>query len=143
MAIRTMYPSLFPFPAMEPPLVFAIIPAMRRWLLTCLLVFLPFQFSWAVVASYCQHETTPAQTQHFGHHDHAHTPHPADLPDEHSLPGTDKDCTACLAGSAVALTGVLALEQGVPLPIAPAARMLFPASLFVDLPERPDWSRLA
>lgn len=117
---------------------------MRRWLLTCLLVFLPFQFTWAAVASYCQHETgAPAQTQHFGHHDHAHTPHPTDLPDERSLPGADNDCAACLAGSAVALTGVLALAPDAAPPVAPSARTLLPASPFVGLPERPNWPRLA
>nr|ART41037.1 L611 [uncultured bacterium] len=44
---------------------------MRRWLSILLLVFLPFQFSWAAVAGYCQHETGAA-AQHFGHHDHQH-----------------------------------------------------------------------
>ena len=42
---------------------------MRRWLSILLLVFLPFQFSWAAVAGYCQHEADAA-SQHFGHHEH-------------------------------------------------------------------------
>ena len=32
-----------------------------------LLIVLPLQISWAVAATYCQHET--GSTQHFGHHD--------------------------------------------------------------------------
>jgi hypothetical protein len=43
---------------------------MRRFLATVLLVLLPLQFSWAAVASYCEHETQGAG--HFGHHDHDH-----------------------------------------------------------------------
>ncbi|BEU96258.1 DUF2946 family protein [Acidovorax sp. DW039] len=47
---------------------------MRRWILTCLLMLLPIQFSWAAVAAYCQHERggLPARNQHLGHHEHQH-----------------------------------------------------------------------
>ena len=38
---------------------------MRRWFAIALLVLLPFQFTWAAVASYCGHESD-AQAQHFG-----------------------------------------------------------------------------
>ena len=44
---------------------------MRRWLSILLLVLLPFQFSWAAAASYCQHETSKLAS-HFGHHEHKH-----------------------------------------------------------------------
>ena len=44
---------------------------MKRLLLTFLLLILPFQISWAVVAPYCQHEKAPL-VQHFGHHEHEH-----------------------------------------------------------------------
>lgn len=44
---------------------------MRRWLSILLLVFMPFQFSWAAVAAYCEHESD-ARVQHFGHHEHEH-----------------------------------------------------------------------
>jgi hypothetical protein len=43
---------------------------MRRWLSIFLLIVLPLQISWAVAATYCQHET--GSTKHFGHHDHKH-----------------------------------------------------------------------
>ncbi|MFN0184110.1 MAG: hypothetical protein ACKVQR_09870 [Aquabacterium sp.] len=40
----------------------------RRLLAIFLLAILPFQFSWAAVASYCEHEIQG--DGHFGHHDH-------------------------------------------------------------------------
>ena len=46
---------------------------MRHWLAVLLLVFLPFQFSWAAVGTYCEHETGK-NAQHFGHHEHEHRP---------------------------------------------------------------------
>ncbi|MBI2750471.1 MAG: hypothetical protein HYX43_14400 [Burkholderiales bacterium] len=36
-------------------------------------MFLPFQFSWAAVGAYCEHETEK-QALHFGHHEHEHRP---------------------------------------------------------------------
>jgi hypothetical protein len=48
---------------------------MRRWLSILILVFLPFQFTWAAVGGYCQHETGAA-AQHFGHHDPSIRPLP-------------------------------------------------------------------
>ena len=42
---------------------------MRRWLCVFMMVFLPVQFGWAAVESYCDFET-PAQAQHAGHHEH-------------------------------------------------------------------------
>ena len=57
---------------------------MRRWFFVLLLVFMPLQFSWAALATYCEHESG-AQTQHLGHHEHEHE-HPqhadADAPDD-------------------------------------------------------------
>ncbi len=43
---------------------------MRRWLTIFLLVLLPLQFSWAVAATYCQHESRTSG--HIGHHEHRH-----------------------------------------------------------------------
>ena len=40
---------------------------MRRWLLIFLLLLLPFQFSWAASAAYCQHERD-TRPEHWGHH---------------------------------------------------------------------------
>ena len=44
---------------------------MRRWLSILLLVFMPFQFSWAAVATYCEHESG-TRAKHIGHHEHKH-----------------------------------------------------------------------
>ena len=44
---------------------------MRRWLSILLLMFMPFQFSWAAVGTYCEHESG-TRAQHFGHHEHKH-----------------------------------------------------------------------
>jgi len=44
---------------------------MCRFFVIILLALLPFQFTWAAVASYCGHESD-AQAQHFGHHEHQH-----------------------------------------------------------------------
>lgn len=75
--------------------------AMRRLFLILLLAMLPLQFSWAVAASYCQHEQGKAVT-HFGHHAHNHAGN-ADSdgePAKKSQP--DNDCCIChLAGTNV------------------------------------------
>ncbi len=47
------------------------LPPVRRCLAILLLVFMPAQFSWAMVGQYCAHETG-AQSQHLGHHSHQH-----------------------------------------------------------------------
>lgn len=44
---------------------------MRRWFFVLLLVLMPLQFSWAALATYCEHESG-AQAQHLGHHEHEH-----------------------------------------------------------------------
>ena len=57
---------------------------MRRWLSILLLVFMPFQFSWAAVATYCEHELG-TRAKHFGHHEHEHKhPQAAGEPDKAS-----------------------------------------------------------
>ena len=49
-----------------------ILRDMRRLLILAFALLLPFQFAWAGASAYCQHETDPAQTKHFGHHSHLH-----------------------------------------------------------------------
>lgn len=58
---------------------------MNRTLLIFLLMLLPLQFSWAAVASYCQHETE-VNTQHIGHHAATH-----DARNDSSSADTDTD----------------------------------------------------
>ncbi len=121
------------------------IPPMRRWLSILLLVFLPFQFSWAAVAGYCQHETGAA-AQHFGHHDHQHQA-AADqdgTPDAKTLGGgIDGDCVACHASCAAAIFSTASLPAS---SSASFAIPWLPGNLTAPPlahPERPNWSVLA
>jgi hypothetical protein len=121
---------------------------MRRWLSILLLVFLPFQFSWAAVAGYCQHETE-GTTRHFGHHEHKHQADAAagahdDTPDAKRLGSIDNDCGACHAGCCAA--AVFSDDSMVSLAVA---SLIIPwlknqlASPPGCQPDRPNWSVLA
>jgi hypothetical protein len=118
---------------------------MRRWLSILLLVFLPFQFSWAAVAGYCQHETGAA-AQHFGHHDHQHQ---ADAdqggaPDAKALGGgIDGDCVACHASCAAAIFSMASLPASSSLTFAIPWLSGNLAAPPLAYPERPNWSVLA
>lgn len=134
---------------------------MRRILAIVLLAFLPFQFSWAAVASYCGHETQ-AGVEHFGHHDHDHQHHadasdgagldanPTTIPDVNSdagdgkaLGAMDLDCGHCHGTCSAMLT----LPMGLPGALSTAL-----PSVTLDetggahaptRPERPQWLPLA
>lgn len=73
---------------------------MRRWLLLFFIAMLPLQFSWAAVVSYCTHEEPPAQSQHFGHHEHEHQDASGtdDHADKKTMAGVDEDCAYCHLG---------------------------------------------
>ena len=45
---------------------------MRRTFLICLMVLLPFQFSWSAVAATCMHERLEGSS-HWGHHEAEHS----------------------------------------------------------------------
>ena len=80
---------------------------MRRWLQIFLLLLLPFQFSWAASAAYCQHERD-VQPSHWGHHEHESGNSAGDLrtaDDAQKSPGTQPnavlgDCAVCHLGHA-------------------------------------------
>lgn len=123
---------------------------MRRWLAILLLVFLPIQFSWAAVASYCGHETGAA-AGHIGHHDHAghgHAKQDADpghpgKADGKSAGASSIDCGHChgYCAGMVAIVAPLAAQSLASVPPSlgdtPRAEHL-PAQ-----PERPQWAALA
>ncbi|AKZ62498.1 hypothetical protein F506_07240 [Herbaspirillum hiltneri N3] len=70
---------------------------MKRYALIFLLMLLPFQFSWAAVASYCQHESDPV-AQHVGHHaaaDSKQDQQPDNSDDSKFNTGSDADCSFC------------------------------------------------
>lgn len=115
-------------------------PPMRRLFVVFVLVFLPFQATWAAVASYCQHETGQA-AQHFGHHDHKHQIKGEGNSDQKMpKPVVDGDCVACHAGCIAALIGMI------PMPFVKSSFVDSPwrpdvkASLPGAQPERPNWS---
>jgi soluble P-type ATPase len=124
------------------------IPPMRRWLSILLLVFLPFQFSWAAVAGYCQHETGAAIT----HSTSAIMTTSIRLrdadqdgtPDAKTLGGgIDGDCVACHASCAAAIFSMASL------PASSSASFVIPwlpgnlTTPPLAHPERPNWSVLA
>jgi hypothetical protein len=115
---------------------------MRRVLALFLACALLFQFSWAVAATYCEHETSSKATMHFGHHVHVH-----ENADGKQLPGSklalDDDCAFHHAGqpAIVPLAPTIAAAAQ-PSPVA------FPepsisASAPPRTPDRPQWLRLA
>ncbi len=72
---------------------------MKRYLIIFLLIFLPLQFTWAAVKSYCAHENGNA-AQHVGHHEHQHKAEKAEpsVLDPANFNLADPDCAACHTG---------------------------------------------
>ena len=115
---------------------------MRRVFALFLACALLFQFSWAVAATYCEHETSTKATTHFGHHAHVHK-----SADGKDLSGSklalDDDCAFHHAGHP-ALVPLVASVVAVAQP-SPAAfpEPSFSASVPHRTPDRPQWPRLA
>ena len=118
------------------------IPPMRRMLAIFLAFALLFQFSWAVAAPYCEHESSPNSAVHFGHHVHVHK-----SMDGKKLPGgklaQDDDCAFCHAGH----PALMPLVATVVAAAQPAAVAFTEPSLGASAPprppDRPQWPRLA
>jgi hypothetical protein len=123
---------------------------MRRWLALLLLVLLPLQSSWAVVAGYCGHETGVA-AKHVGHHDKAAHGHGDGLADGSgesrndgpSTPSAGADCGHCHGAGVGMLDVPAALEPVAPCSAPPGAGHACRASHPPAQPERPQWARLA
>lgn len=115
---------------------------MRRVFALLLACALLFQFSWAVAATYCEHETSTNSTMHFGHHVHAHKS--ADgKPLSGSTLAMDDDCAFHHAGHAAIVPPVHTVVA-----VAQPALPEFPepsvsASAPRRAPDRPQWLRLA
>ena len=117
---------------------------MSRYLAIFLLTLLPLQFSWAAMAVYCSHESS-VTTNHPGHHTHEHraADHHDSGKDEAPSAGVHHDCAMCHLSCAAALTGDLKTPT-----VATDRDPLFvyhvnPSRAFTELPERPQWPRLA
>ncbi len=128
---------------------------MRRILAIVLLALLPFQFTWAAVASYCGHETQAA-VKHFGHHEHEHhadvggdAEPDADLAANADVQGDkapgamDLDCGHCHGTCSAMLTLPSALP-GLLSAAHPSAILEEAESAYaLTRPERPQWLPLA
>jgi hypothetical protein len=117
---------------------------MKRYLAIFLLVLLPLQFSWAAMASHCQHETV-VTVQHPGHHSHEHSSaeHPETVENADSSAAIDHDCATCHLGCAAALvsdltTTTVAVSENHPLHLQVMA-----SQPSIERPERPKWPMLA
>jgi len=124
---------------------------MRRWLAILLLVLLPTQATWAVVAGYCVDEPDTT-VSHFGHHDRASHSHaltlldaPSDTADSSSDGSINlgHDCGHCHGHFAGILTGFAPLQfeqfRSLSTPLGDD-----PLSAYAAVrPERPKWVPLA
>ena len=117
---------------------------MCKWLAILLLVLMPLQLSWAAVGAYCQHERGQAAS-HAGHHTHEHQPQAeSDVPagEKGVMPSADADCVTCHAG-ALALLNDLPFSLSDTGSRAQARSRSWSDGLFVERPERPQWTTLA
>lgn len=114
---------------------------MRRLVLIFMMCLLPFQWSWAAVGEYCQHESNAKAAQHFGHHVHVHKTDGKHDPGKKLFDG---DCSFCHAGTPVTLAAgephvpVVAMRQTL---VSPRPQVL--TSAHARAPDRPQWPRLA
>jgi hypothetical protein len=122
---------------------------MRRWLAMLLLVLLPLQFSWAAVASYCEHDTR-APAEHAGHdhvgHDHG-TPvadgGDHDQAESASSSVSSVDCGHCHGHCAGMIDVGLSPDPQTLGSEAPPSGDTVRAEHLPVKPERPQWARLA
>jgi len=121
--------------------IVATIRAMRRFVITLMLLVVPLQATWAVAAAYCQHENG-APAQHFGHHDHQHHTQADDKTSSNPLLAVDADCSSChLSGiSLLPMFAYLAPTMLVETE-SPPSSSTFIAVLASERPERPKWAR--
>ncbi len=101
-----------------------------------------FQMSWAVAATYCEHETTPRAAMHFGHHVHVHKSVDGKKPVAGKL-AVDDDCSYCHAEHAAIIAMALPDVGAVASPSASFAQPSMHGSAPARAPDRPQWLRLA
>lgn len=115
---------------------------MRRLLALLLAFALLFQMSWAVAATYCEHESSPQAAMHFGHHVHVHKSADAKKTVGNKF-AVDDDCSYCHAVHAALIPMA---PTGVALATAATAgfsQPLLHGSAPARAPDRPQWLRLA
>jgi hypothetical protein len=101
-----------------------------------------FQMSWAVAATYCEHEPSSGSAMHFGHHAHEHKSADGQKQVASKL-AVDDDCNGCHAGHAA----ILPVAFKAIFADAPAVATFSPpflhGSALARAPDRPQWLRLA
>jgi hypothetical protein len=108
----------------------------KKFILIALLVLIPFQFAWAGMSAYCQHEGGKS-AMHFGHHAHQHAGAKETSDSKAKFGKVDLDCGSCHGVVAIFLTAV----DSVAIPLgadSPEPRALLYTSHIPDGPRRPD-----
>ena len=114
---------------------------MRRWLILVFALVLPLQFAWASASAYCQHESGEQQSQHFGHHFHAHKGEAKKAADNKFT--ADADCGSCHASCSVAIAALPSAHAvAAASPAAKVAASPPFSSALARAPDRPQWLRL-
>ena len=117
--------------------------AARRFIYLVLTI-LALQFSWSVVAAYCEHESGRA-AQHFGHHSSEADGHKVAFDGKDQPSGSAKKttvhshCSSCahISLSFDALPVAVAVLE--PVRLAPPPVSLHYSSSYSARPERPNW----
>lgn len=114
---------------------------MRRFVLICVMLLLPVQWTWAAAAAYCAHESSPAAARHFGHHEHVHKSSSTESSKQGQSAKTgalDLDCEYCHLSAAQWLP---ALHDIVPPTLGASFELQDPTLVGSHIgsgPERPD-----
>jgi hypothetical protein len=117
---------------------------MKHLIAVLVVLLLPLQLSWAVAATYCQHETTVQGAQHFGHHTHVHQDARQDQQPAGVKLVADLDCSFCHAASVTVLPDMAGMAMAVAPSAAPLALRDAPLKAPPErTPDRPQWARLA
>ena len=110
---------------------------MRFLFLILLLICFPIQSSWAVSATYCQHEEI-TNAQHFGHHGHEHKDDQQSLSKLKFSTG-DIDCSVCHTGCLAALSTLAPSTIVLATLVVNSSRSIHATSPPGLQPERPNW----
>lgn len=125
--------------SMNPRLYF--LPMRRSFFIVFVALLLPFQIAWSAASAYCQHEGAGQQSEHVGHHFHAHKGEATKSVD--GKPMADSDCASCHASGAVAIPTTLDRSDLAATPVL--AKVVAPplfTSALARAPDRPQWLRL-
>lgn len=108
----------------------------KRLLLIALLVLIPFQFAWAGMGVFCEHEAGTGAF-HFGHHSHQHVGKKEASDAKSKVANADLDCGSC--HGECAMIAALPAQGAIPLETKSSVRLaLLYTSYIADGPRRPD-----